>query len=48
MHGVTAGVDCFYDGSLEERFADDNNQQYLAGIHGDYDLCFTDSCCVDM
>ena len=40
MHGVTAGVDCFYDGSLEERFADDNNQQYLAGIHGDYDFMF--------
>jgi hypothetical protein len=40
MHGVTAGVDFFYDGSLEERFPDDNSQQYLAGIHGGYDFMF--------
>ncbi len=40
MHGVTAGVDFFYDGSLEDRFPDDESQEYLAGIHGGYDFMF--------
>ncbi len=40
MHGVTAGVDFFYDRSLEDRFPEDESQQYLAGIHGGYDFMF--------
>lgn len=40
MHGVTGGLDLFYDASLEARFPDDSSQYYLVGIHGGYDFMF--------
>ena len=40
MHGVTAGLDYFYDASLEVRFPDDDSQYHLVGIHAGYDFMF--------
>jgi hypothetical protein len=40
MHSVSAGLDYFYDGSLEARFPNDNSQYSLVGIHGGYDFMF--------
>lgn len=40
MHGVTGGLDYFYDGSLEQRFPDDESKQHLLGIHAGYDFMF--------
>ena len=40
MHSVSGGMDFFYDGSLEDRFPNDNSQYYLIGIHGGYDFMF--------
>jgi hypothetical protein len=40
MHSVSAGLDYFYDASLEGRFPDDSSQYYLIGIHGGYDFMF--------
>lgn len=40
VHGVTAGLDYFFDGSLEERFPNDPSRRHLLGIHGGYDFMF--------
>jgi hypothetical protein len=40
MHSVSAGLDYFYDASLETRFPNDNSQYHMVGIHGGYDFMF--------
>ncbi len=40
MHGATAGLDYFYDASLEARFPGDDSQLHLVGIHAGYDFMF--------
>lgn len=39
MHGLTAGLDLFYDNSLAESY-EDSKDRYLIGIHGGYDFMF--------
>ncbi|WP_224484436.1 acyloxyacyl hydrolase [Robertkochia aurantiaca] len=39
MHGLTLGVDLFYDASLVESFPD-SADHYLIGVHGGYDFMF--------
>ena len=40
MHSVSAGLDYFYDPSLEVRFPDDESKHQLVGIHAGYDFMF--------
>ncbi|MBL7473104.1 acyloxyacyl hydrolase [Robertkochia sediminum] len=39
MHGLTVGLDLFYDGSLAEYY-DENSDHYLVGVHAGYDFMF--------
>ncbi|MCO4821267.1 MAG: acyloxyacyl hydrolase [Flavobacteriaceae bacterium] len=39
MHGVTAGLDLFFDNSLAEKY-EDTSDRYLLGVHGGYDFMF--------
>lgn len=40
MHGISIGLDYFYDASLENRFPDDKGKYSMMGIHGGYDFMF--------
>lgn len=40
MHGISAGLDYFFDASLSQGFPDDESKQHLMGIHGGYDFMF--------
>ena len=39
MHGLSAGMDVFYDNSLIEDF-EKSSDRYLVGVHGGYDFMF--------
>lgn len=40
MHAATAGIDYFYDGSLEEYYPGDSSARSLVGLHLGYDYMF--------
>ncbi|WP_369048755.1 acyloxyacyl hydrolase [Tenacibaculum sp. UWU-22] len=40
MHSVSAGLDYFFDGSLEEKYPDNPSKRNHYGIHGGYDFMF--------